>query len=230
MSEMDRTYIINLAHRTDRWEHIQAEMAKVGIEGYERFNAYGVDNPPPARYTAGIPGFKMSGWYGNKFSHYGAIERAASLGCEDVMVVEDDATFHPQFNEIVEAAMGQLPDYWDWLAFGGNHRYFGGVSLQSSPIDGKDYVYPPDGFEPYSPNLARIRKMLTAHAYIARASVFQFILSHAIASPLSIDGFYAYEVHNRFKCYCVVPCVAKQIPGMNDIGGVYSDYTPYIGD
>ena len=226
----DRTYVINLAHRTERWEAVQAELAGVGYESYERFDAYGVNKMPPERYHAGIPDFKMSGWYGNKFSHYGAIERARSWGCESVMVFEDDVTLHPQFNTIVGAALSQLPADWDWLQFGGNHRWFGGVDTVASPIDGLPYVYPADGLVQVTPNLARISKMLTAHAYLARSSVFDFILDNAIESPLSIDGFYAYEVHNRFKCYCVTPCVAKQVPGMNDIGGVYSDYTPYIGD
>ena len=146
------------------------------------------------------------------------------------MVFEDDVVLHPQFNLAVEAAISQLPDGWDWLQFGGNHRYFGGVDTKASPIDGRPYLYPQDGLTQVTPNLARIDKMLTAHAYIARSSVFPFILAHALQSPLSIDGFYAYEVHPRFACYCVTPCVAKQVPGMNDIGGVWSNYLPYIGD
>lgn len=226
---VDRTFVINLAHRTDRWEAVQKVLEGVGYEAYERFDAYGVNHLPPARYTEGIPNFKMSGWWGNKFSHYGVIETARDRGWDSVMVFEDDVILHPQFNQIVALAVSQLKE-WDWLQFGGNHRWFGGVSMEASPIDGKPFAYPEDGLTQESPNLARITKMLTAHAYIARRPVYDFILKHAIQSPLSIDGFYAYEVHNRFRCYCVTPCAAKQTPGMNDIGGGYSDYRPYIGD
>lgn len=227
---VDRTYVLNLAHRTDRWEAVQKVLDSIGYESYKRFDAYGVSNPPPECYTKNIPDFQMSGWWGNKFSHYGAIDAAKVRGAEAVMVFEDDVVLHPQFNKIAELAISQLPEEWDWLQFGGNHRWFGGVSTEASPIDGMKYAYPADGLEQVAPNLARITKMLTAHAYIARASVFDFILANAIKSPLSIDGFYAYEVHPRFRCYCVMPCAAKQAPGVSDIGNVYVDYLPYIGD
>lgn len=229
-SLVDATYVINLAHRTDRWREVQAELARVGYRDYQRFDAYGVKHLPPEEYTAGIPDFSMTGWYGNKFSHYGVIDAAKRAGHRAVMVFEDDVILHPEFNPIVERAISQLPQVWDWLQFGGNHRFFGGVNAAASPIDGLPYVYPADGLVPEKANLARITKMLTAHAYIVRDTAYDFILNHAIASPLSIDGFYAYEVHRRFTCYCVTPCVAKQSPGMNDIGCVYSDYRPYIGD
>ena len=228
---VDSTYVINLAHRTDRWAAVQAELASIGYGLFERFEAYGVNHLPPERYFAGLPNFQMSGWWGNKFSHYGVIETAKRTGAKAVMVFEDDVILDPEFNLAVDAALSQLDGLkWDWLQFGGNHRYFGGIDRPASPIDGRPYLYPADGLEQATPNLARIRKMLTAHAYIARASVYDFILQHAIASPLSIDGFYAYEVHPRFNCYCVTPCMAWQAPGMNDIGNVYSDYRPYIGD
>lgn len=229
-SLVDATYVINLAHRTDRWEQVQRVLAGVSYGSYQRFDAYGVNNLPPAHYTTNISGFSMTGWYGNKFSHYGVIEAAKKAGHKAVMVFEDDVILHPEFNQITEAAISQLPYVWDWLQFGGNHRYFGGIDTHTSPIDGLPYVYPADGLVHETANLARILKMLTAHAYIVKESAYDFILNHAIESPLSIDGFYAYEVHRRFTCYCVTPCVAKQSPGMNDIGCVYSDYRPYIGD
>ena len=228
---VDHTFVINLAHRTDRRAQVTAELAGIGYESAERFDAYGVNNPPPERYTQGIENFQMSGWYGNKFSHYAVIEAAKERHSRSVMVFEDDVTFHPKFNAIVGLALDQLKHLdWDWLQFGGNHRYFGGIDTEASPIDGMKYAYPKDGLAPVMPNLARIQKMLTAHAYVVKDSVYDFILANAIQSPLSIDGFYGYEVHPRFKCFCVIPCVAQQVPGMNDIGMVYSDYRPYIGD
>lgn len=230
-SLVNHTSVINLAERQDRWEAVQGQLATIGYEKYERFGAYGVNHPAPERYTAGIADFKMSGWYGNKFSHYGVIDAARAAGHKAVMVFEDDVVFHPYFNRIISLALGQLVGQpWDWLQLGGNHRFFSGVDTQTSPIDGMPYAYPVDGLVQIAPNVARIAKMVTAHAYIARRSVYDFILTNAIKSPLSIDSFYGYEVHPRFICYSVTPCAARQAPGMNDIGGVYSDYSWYIGD
>jgi GR25 family glycosyltransferase involved in LPS biosynthesis len=228
---VDRAFVINLAHRTERWAAVQAELGRIGYESYERFDAYGVNHLPPESYHKEITEFTMNGWYGNKFSHYGVIEAAKQSGYKAVMVFEDDVALHPEFVPIVEAALSQFQQRdWDWLQFGGNHRFFGGVNTVASPIDGMKYVYVNDGLKQETANLARILKMLTAHAYIVKDSAYDFILEHAIQSPLSIDGFYAYEVHPRFKCYSVIPCVATQTPGMNDIGNVYSDYRPYIGN
>ena len=225
------TFVINLAHRTDRWEQVQAELAKVGYESYERLDAYGVQNLPPERYTSSISAFEMTGWFGNKFSHYRAIELAKERGWDAVMVFEDDVVLHPEFNTYVTEAIEQLASrQWDWLQFGGNHKHFTGWMPRISHVDGMPYLFVKEGLHPVTPRLARIDTMLTAHAYIVKSAVYDFILSHAITSELSIDTFYAYEVHPRFRCYCVTPCVANQSPGVNDIGGCYSDYRDSIGD
>jgi glycosyl transferase, family 25 len=227
----DKTVVISLAHRTDRQDSVRNELDKIHHSDYEIFNAYGVNHLPPDRYYANIPDFKMSGWHGNKFSHYGVIEKAKDAGLKSVLVLEDDVIFSPHFTDILQKAVSQIQGLaWSWLQFGGNHRHFGGVETPASPIDGKPYLYVRDGLVQVTPNLARILKMLTAHAYIVKSSVYDFILKNAIQSPLSIDGFYAYEVHPRFSCYCVTPCIASQSPGVSDIGNCYSDYRPYIGD
>ena len=226
-------FVINLASRTDRWEAVQKELARVGYSNYERYNAFGMDNPPSAELAATIPGFKMSGWWGNKLSHLGAIAEAKRRGWSAVMIFEDDVIFHPRFDELSSGVVEDMGGMgkWDWLQLGGNHRFFGDFYQPFSPIDGLRYMYTRDsGLVQMSDRVSRIIKMLTAHAYIVRASVYDFILKYAVSSPLSIDGFYCYEVHNRFACYAAAPCMAKQAPGLNDIGGEHSDYTWYIGD
>lgn len=228
---VDGTFVINLSRRKDRWETVVRDLKSIDYSNYERFDAYGVDNLPPERYTHGIENFEMSGWWGNKFSHYGAIDLARRRGWRAVAIFEDDVRFHPHFSWVLQRTFRDLSGLpWDWLQMGGNHRYFGEYSVPASPIDGKEYVYPEDGLVGITKYLARIRKMLTAHAYVVRSSVYDFILEHAIKSPLSIDGFYGYEVHNRFKCYCAMPCIAKQRDGVNDIGGGYQDNSWYVGD
>lgn len=227
---VDNTFVINLKHRVDRWEHVQKQLENINYSSYKRFDAYGThSNNIPKNYIDNINGFKMSGWYGNKFSHYGAIDLAKQSNLEAVMVFEDDVIFDNKFIETVDKAILQLNGIdWDWLQFGGNHTAFDGITLKNSSIDGMEYLYTEDGLEKISKNVSRIRKMLTAHAYIIKKNVYDFVLKHAICSELSIDGFYAYEIHARFNCYCVTPCIASQYPNINDIGNVYVDYNKYI--
>ena len=227
---VDNTFVINLKHRIDRWENVQKQLKNINYDNYTRFDAYSIySNNIPKEYIKDINDFQMSGWYGNKFSHYGVISLAKQLGLKSVMVFEDDVIFSNNFIEIINKAIPQLNKIkWDWLQFGGNHTAFGGVNIKSSPIDDMEYLYIKDGLEKISENISRIKKMLTAHAYIVKENIYAFILKYAIKSKLSIDGFYAYEVHPRFNCYCITPCIVGQYPNMNDIGGIYADYRKCI--
>lgn len=221
---IDGAFVINLAHRIDRWQHAQTELAKIGIDAYERFNAWGMNNPPP-----GVPAGNLNPSVATTHSHCGVIRFAQSRGLTSVLVLEDDVIFDGAFNEIVGKAICQLRDLeWEWLQFGGNYLQFGPDEPRESPIDGMPYSFPPTGLKQVSPNLSRILKMLTSHAYVVRESCYPFILEHAPAFNLSIDRFFAYEIHQRFRCYCVRPCVATQMPGISDIGNCYSDLRPLI--
>jgi GR25 family glycosyltransferase involved in LPS biosynthesis len=76
MDLLKNTLYINLDHRKDRLEHVQLELAKIGVVG-ERF---------PAIQT-------KSGAVGCTMSHIKCIELAKQRGYEHVFICEDDITF-----------------------------------------------------------------------------------------------------------------------------------------
>jgi GR25 family glycosyltransferase involved in LPS biosynthesis len=76
MSLLQHTFYINLDHRTDRLEHVQAELYKIGVYG-ERF--------PAIKTKTGAIGCTMS--------HIKCIELAKKRGYDQVFICEDDITF-----------------------------------------------------------------------------------------------------------------------------------------
>lgn len=238
----DKIIVINLKHRMDRLNNVKEELKKIKIFNFEVFEAYGIHSTNiPQNYIkkTNIANFEMSGWFGNKFSHYGVIDLAKMNGWKSVLIFEDDVKFYSNFDSICSLAAEQLIGVnWDLLSFGINHRFFG--------FDEKEYPAVKDGLLPFKTNLSRIYRGLCLHAYLIKNTMYDFILENALQSSRSIDNFYAYEVYRRYKCYtidnnckyidsctkktfyCCRKAIATQTPCYNDIGQCYSDYEEYI--
>lgn len=90
--------VINLDHRTDRWESVQPQLKAFGIEDFQRFSAFST----PDAYR------------GNARSHYECLHNGSR------MIFEDDVIFIPGATEIFIEALKQLPPDFDFLYLGGN--------------------------------------------------------------------------------------------------------------
>jgi len=219
----EKSYVINLASRLDRLNSFKHQMDLIGYNNYEVFEAYGVDSEIPIRYINKLStdNFKMTGWYGNKFSHYGVIEEAKTQGLKSVLIFEDDVYFIDNFDVMCEFAYDQLKSVsWDVINFGGNHRF----------LDPNDLEYPnvKDGLIPYTNNLSKIEVMYCLHAYLVKNTVYDFVLDNALQSYRSIDNFWGYKVYREFNSFCIRPAIAKQLPGFNNIGNTFCNYDKYI--
>jgi len=85
----DNIYIINLEHRTDRWQHCEEQMAKHGFTA-EKFKALGATD-------------MIKGWQACTLSHISVLEDAKQRGFQRVLVLEDDFVLHDDFNSIFSA-------------------------------------------------------------------------------------------------------------------------------
>lgn len=90
--------VINLDHRTDRWEHMQKELVKFGITDFERQPAFSQPNA----------------LHGNAMSHLQCLQDGANL------IFEDDIWFIRNAFNFFQIAMKELPAGWDLLYLGGN--------------------------------------------------------------------------------------------------------------
>lgn len=81
----DNIYIINLEHRTDRWQHCEEQMAKHNFIA-EKFKAIGISD-------------LIKGWQACTLSHIAVLEDAKSRGFSRILILEDDFVFADDFND-----------------------------------------------------------------------------------------------------------------------------------
>lgn len=193
---VDKIYCINLDKRTDRWAQVKEHFDKHELT-VERFAA--IDGKEFKRESA-----LKTGLIGCNLSHYFLIERAKILGLESILVFEDDAVLHDDFNLLLEQCINDLPADWDMLYFGGSHKEKPTVITN---------------------NIYRVNKTLTTHAYIMRSTMFDRALQmlRIIEVNNPVDGIFA-DLQKEFNVYITNPPLAWQRPGHSDIEGRVMSY------
>ena len=76
INDIKHAFYINLDHRTDRKEHVEKELGKLGIQA-ERFNAIKMQN----------------GAVGCSMSHLKILQDARTKKLDHVLIMEDDISF-----------------------------------------------------------------------------------------------------------------------------------------
>jgi len=181
---------INLDRRADRWERMQTEFARHGIDRVRRFSARDGNAlvlPSHWKHTAGA--------YGCLLSHVQVVQEARELGHESVLIFEDDAVLDPEFTTKFATFIEELPFDWDLLYFGALHK--------DEPAPVSDHVY-------------RITKGNSTYAYALRSTVFDaFVeLNRRADHVLDVN---AYRLQERFNCYCFMPNLAWVQPEYSDV-------------
>lgn len=172
---------INLDRRADRWQRMQAEFARHGIVDVRRFSACDGNAlvlPPHWKHTAGA--------YGCLLSHVQVVQAARELDHESVLIFEDDAVLDPEFTNKFTSFIGEVPADWDLLYFGALHK--------DEPVRVSDHVY-------------RITKGNSTYAYALKRTVFDAFVELNARAEHVLD-VNAYELQQRFNCYCFLPNLA----------------------
>lgn len=115
----DRVFVLNLDHRTDRWENFQQHAADRGVSGFERYRAvHGDSCPHPHFWRAG------NGAWGCLMSHLRVVQDCLMDGVRNYLVLEDDVVFAPNFAERLPVLVNTLSGLsWDMFYLGGQHLY-----------------------------------------------------------------------------------------------------------
>jgi glycosyl transferase family 25 len=172
---------INLDRRADRWQRMQAEFARHGVDDVRRFSACDGNAlvlPPNWKHTAGA--------YGCLRSHVAVVQAARELDHESVLIFEDDAVFDSEFKSKFASFVKELPANWDMLYFGALHK--------DEPVRVSDHVY-------------RITKANSTYAYALKRTVFDAFVELNARAEQVLD-VNAYALHERFNCYCFLPNLA----------------------
>ena len=106
ITDIKHCIYINLSNRVDRKEHVEKELAKIGIPS-ERFNAIKLPN----------------GAIGCSMSHLKCLQTAKEMGWSHVFVCEDDIQFlDPElFKTKLDTFLKNHTDDWDVLLVAGNN-------------------------------------------------------------------------------------------------------------
>jgi len=158
--EIERSVVINLDRDARR------------LENFYQALPTGWPFPKPIRFSAMdgscIP--RPPWWVANDASwgcfrsHQGVIEQALNDQVESLLILEDDALCHPDFEELFTAFSKELPSDWQWVYLGGQHiqRELG------LPIPISEHVY-----RPYNAH--------RAHAYVFRGKeVMRKVAAHLL--------------------------------------------------
>ena len=105
-TDIKNAFYINLEHRKDRKEHVEAELSKMGITA-ERFNAIRMEN--------GAGGCSMS--------HLKILQNADAQNMDHVLILEDDITFlDPElFRNQFDTFLSRFKTNWDVILLAGNN-------------------------------------------------------------------------------------------------------------
>lgn len=105
ISDITNVYYINLKHRTDRKEHVETELLKIGLSA-TRFNAIKTTN----------------GAIGCSLSHAALIRSAITKGMDHILIVEDDIEFlNPELFASQLNKFLKNHSNWDVVMFAGNN-------------------------------------------------------------------------------------------------------------
>jgi glycosyl transferase, family 25 len=205
IEHFDRSYIINLADRTDRRRQVVREFRHVGID---------IPNENVRFYTAMRPadkaGFQDIGTRGNFTSHRNVLELAIRDRLRNVLILEDDVSFRSVGDAFEQQLITQLSlQDWDVVFFG--------------------YLFPPD--DSLSGPLRRWpNDILGAHFYAVNGRFIGTMLQymnecelrprdHPDGGPMPADGAYNHVryVIPKINVLLSVPGLAYQRSSRTDV-------------
>lgn len=196
-------YVINLAHRTDRYSGVFDECIKNSIipVRIDAVNGKGEFSYLPENNL-------LKAHYGCAESHIKALEAAYGEQDEYSLIMEDDCQFSVNFKEKLSEYAKQLPEDWDLL-------YLGGSLINASNYKGGSLINN-GAAEKFSDNLYKAKNVLTTHAYIVRNNSIPRLLDVIKSKRDRIDILFC-EFQKQAKCFIVYPELAWQRVGYSDI-------------
>ncbi len=198
----EHIFCVNLERRTDRLEEIKAELQKFNITVEFIKGVDGRELKIPDMMSS--DGQKVSpGDIGCSQSHLKIARLAKERGIKKYFVLEDDAVFADNFNEVFADYMAQVPEDWQMLYLGGNHM---------------------GGYQQVKENVAKIFLTFTTHAYgVNGDAAIDGIIEVLGGANEKVDVAIA-TLHKRLQCYVFRPHLCFQRPSMSDILNVHTDY------
>lgn len=223
MNILENSYVsfCNLDHRTDRLEHMNKELLRIGLHAIrQRSFPWKETDYKHAKYRMMYE--RSPGAIGCLLSQVQVMKKAYEIGL-NAMVLEDDLIFatdiHERFDYISKWLEGKQ---WDIVFLGGTfhspaywHKFGeSGMRPNVSANLGKDFDHTDD------PRIKRVYGCFSTHAYIVNYSSIQKILGlidKHVHESIGIDHLFL-RVEPQLQCFCFVPGSVIQKNNLSDIG------------
>ena len=189
-------FCINLDQRKDRWEEACSEFDRVGLKDVERFSA--VDGSKLEK-----PKFILPGELGILESNLSLVRHAKENNLPHYLMLEDDVVFGPELKNL-DKFMNNIPDDWDMIYFGGNHRY-------GSPP------------QVINETTLKLHYTVAIHCVAVKSTVYDVIESILPKHKKQVDNYYT-MIQKSFNVCCTNPSIAFQREGYSDIQGRVVNY------
>jgi GR25 family glycosyltransferase involved in LPS biosynthesis len=191
-SVFDKIICINRAARTDRWQNVQRQCEKFGIE-LERFDAHDLND---CRVNG-----KPNGNFACTSSHRGVLELICHYRWPLTLVLEDDFQIVDEaFPEMFDAMWPEVPTDLDWIFLGAG--------------------YAEDPIARVSECVIRAGRLLTTSSYGITYRMARRIAPHVFGVG-PIDTLFG-GWQRESKTYVFNPRLMVQADGMSDLTGEYS--------
>lgn len=191
----DRVVYINLKRRADRRRAFirRLKTCRWPFREPERFEAiYGDTVGVPPEFTQG------GGAYGCRSSHLTILQRALMDEVGSVLVLEDDADFPANFDEVAGDFLSRVPGDWEGIMLGGQHH--------APPSQVKDGV-------------VRVQFAQRTHAYAARGDYLKGLQKRWGNCSVHIDWLMR-DWQHQFRVYAPDRWIVGQNGRRSDIRGL----------
>jgi glycosyl transferase family 25 len=205
INDITNIFYINLEHRTDRKEHVETELLKIGLTG-QRFNAIKMDN----------------GAIGCSMSHLKLLQDAVKNNLEHILIVEDDITFlNPTlFINQINKFFKLHKNSWDVILFAGNN-----IPPYQKIDDTCIKVFRCQTTTGYLVNGHYIKNLLQN---------VKMGLTHLLNNPLQRNQFaidkYWFILQSLHKWYLIIPPTVVQQEGYSDIEKRVTNFEKHMQD
>jgi glycosyl transferase, family 25 len=206
---IDKIFIINLKHRTDRKKLVLNELEKQKIPSsqYEFFNGVRPTIEDVFKWNENFCHHVLNdvqpkkrekyliGCLGCLKSHVEIAKLSLERGYNNVLVLEDDTEFINNYENISEY-MKQIDNKYDMLYLSGSHL---GTK------------------KPVTDNIHKVEGTHTTGSYLIQKNAMEFLVNNIDGYEKEIDVFYANVLQKKLNCYCTSPHITKQRDGFSDI-------------
>lgn len=223
---IDAVLVLNLDHRTERWEHLR--VATAGLIPAGKLHRV------PAVMGNQLPGFGLAPWFrgrkrdstwaargGCVLAHRQALETANKAGWNHVLILEDDVSFDENLTNCLNSlhtALFESALKWDVCYLGYTDPR--GPFLDLASLSGEI-------------RLTQVFGCNCAHAYLLGAAPRDWLLAHMpdkftiwswLAHNRAVDRWYRNILGQQFRVIALSQSLINQSAGFSDIVGRDTHY------